>query len=110
MSKVRVMGLYGVAGIGKTTMCKILCNELDGEFNSKVHHVELPSGSEVGEFNRKVHHLQLLQKVLNALTNTSLEFAKSLNEDQVIIAIFFFAFSPCILEVYLKSEGLATLL
>ena len=95
MSKVRVMGLHGVGGNGKTTMCKNLCNELDGEFDAKVHHLELPSGSEVGEFNRKVHHLQL---VLNALTNTSLEFAKSLNEDQVISA-FVVLFHP----VYLKS-------
>jgi hypothetical protein len=35
-----VVGIYGV-GIGKTTLCKILCNELLGKYEGRTCHVEL---------------------------------------------------------------------
>jgi tRNA uridine 5-carbamoylmethylation protein Kti12 len=35
------MDLYGVGGVGKTTMCKTLFNILNKEFDAKVCHVEL---------------------------------------------------------------------
>lgn len=38
-----MVGFYGVGGIGKTTMCKTLCNELLQEFEGEVSHVELSS-------------------------------------------------------------------
>ncbi|KAG0624136.1 hypothetical protein M758_3G226900 [Ceratodon purpureus] len=38
---VRTIGLYGMGGIGKTTICKSLCNDYFAEFNGKVWHVEL---------------------------------------------------------------------
>ncbi|KAG0567550.1 hypothetical protein KC19_7G142400 [Ceratodon purpureus] len=34
--KVRVIGYYGVGGLGKTTMCKVLCNALAFQFEDKV--------------------------------------------------------------------------
>lgn len=38
---VRAIGLYGMGGIGKTTICKSLCNDYHVEFNGKVWHAEL---------------------------------------------------------------------
>ncbi len=69
---VHVMGLYGVGGIGKTCICKVLCNELSGEFKGKVCHAELGMKSEEA----------LLQEVLERLTDTNhkLFHGKSISE------------------------------
>ena len=68
-----VFGYYGVGGIGKTTMCKILCNDLF-EFSGKVCHVEL-GGIRSGD--------QMMKEVLKKLTNTSEELLQRLDEDEV---------------------------
>lgn len=65
------MDIYGVGDIGKTTMCKTLCNEFNRKFNATMCKVEL----------RQEHYVQLLQKTLNMLANSSLEFDKDLGED-----------------------------
>lgn len=72
---VRVMGLYGMGGIGKTMICKIICNELDGAFDGKVCHVELG--------NQSKH--ELLRKVLTTLTNTSMEVAQEMRKEEVLV-------------------------
>ncbi|KAG0576588.1 hypothetical protein KC19_5G091900 [Ceratodon purpureus] len=74
--KVRVIGYYGVGGLGKTTMCKVLCNSLAFKFEDKVCHVEMapnPSSS------LKLLHLQ---EVLKKLTSTSEEVLCGLNEGE----------------------------
>ncbi|KAG0592069.1 hypothetical protein KC19_1G222500 [Ceratodon purpureus] len=74
--EVRVIGYYGVGGLGKTTMCKVLCNALALEFEDKVCHVEMapnPSSS------LKLLHLQ---EVLKKLTSTSEEVLRGLNEGE----------------------------
>ncbi|KAG0562058.1 hypothetical protein KC19_9G114400 [Ceratodon purpureus] len=74
--KVRVIGYYGVGGLGKTTMCKVLCNALALEFEDKVCHVEMapnPSSS------LKLLHLQ---EVLKKLTLTSEEVLCGLKEGE----------------------------
>ncbi|KAG0587781.1 hypothetical protein KC19_2G191000 [Ceratodon purpureus] len=65
--KVRVIGYYGVGGLGKTTMCKVLCNALASEFEDKVCHVEMAPNL---TSSLKLLHLQ---EVLKKLTSTSEE-------------------------------------
>ena len=70
-----MIGLYGVGGMGKTQICKIMCNEMDGEFDGKVCHVELGKQSK---------H-ELVKKVLTTLTNTSAEVVQEVGEDKVFV-------------------------
>jgi hypothetical protein len=70
-----VIGLYGVGGMGKTQICKIMCNEMDGEFDGKVCHVELGKQSK---------H-KLVKKVLTKLTNTSAEVVQEVAQDKVFV-------------------------
>jgi Holliday junction resolvasome RuvABC ATP-dependent DNA helicase subunit len=70
-----VIGLYGVGGMGKTQICKIMCNEMDGEFDGKVCHVELGKQSK---------H-ELVKKVLSTLTNTSAEVVQEVGQDKVFV-------------------------
>ncbi|KAG0606693.1 hypothetical protein M758_9G160600 [Ceratodon purpureus] len=74
--KLRVIGYYGVGGLGKTTMCKVLCNSLALQFEDKVCHVEMtpnPSSS------LKLLHLH---EVLKKLTLTSDKVLKDLKEGE----------------------------
>lgn len=72
------MGLYGQdnnEGLGKAQICKIMCYEMDSEFEGKACHVELGKQSE---------H-ELLKKVLTALTNTSmLEVVQEMGKEEVL--------------------------
>ena len=70
-----MIGLYGLGGMGKTQICKLMCNELDGEFDGKVCHVELGKQSK---------H-ELIKKILTTLTNTSVEVVQEVGEDKVFI-------------------------
>ena len=54
------VGLYGMGGMGKTTICKALCNEYQNQFRGRVCHAELESMSEV----------ELLRDVLKRLSST----------------------------------------
>jgi GTPase SAR1 family protein len=71
--------MSGVGGIGKTTMCKTLCNEWSCEYEGRVCHVEFESK----DINVKGLLKGLLEKVLMCLTNTSLEVLQQMNEGQV---------------------------
>ena len=68
-----MIGLHGVGGIGKTEITKMMCNEMDGEFDGKVCHVEMGYESE---------H-ELVKKVLTTLTNTSEEVVQEVGKDKV---------------------------
>ena len=41
------MGVYGIGGTVKTTICKVLCNDYFEEFKSKVFHIELGVGKKL---------------------------------------------------------------
>ena len=71
--EVCVVGLYGMGGIGKTSMCKALCNEFVTRFHGRVCHAELERKSKE----------ELLREVLRRLTSTSHEVLKGWNEDEV---------------------------
>jgi replication-associated recombination protein RarA len=70
---IPLMGLYGVGGIGKTTLCQILCNEFSTKMQGRVDHVELGSAS----------NLELLQGALKTLTTKSHDVLNGLNLSQV---------------------------
>ena len=70
---VCVMGLYGMVGIGKTSICKALCNEFYTKFHGKVCHAEL----------ERVVEDELLREVLKKLSNTNHEQLDEFNENEV---------------------------
>ena len=76
-SRVGVVGMYGVGGIGKTTICKALCNELSSRFWDNVCHVEFGQGSE----------LKLLQKALKRLTTLNHEMLDKLDDVEEVTSI-----------------------
>lgn len=47
------MGLFGVGGVGKTTISRAICNQKFEDFGGKVCHVELGS-EDLGELRKKV--------------------------------------------------------
>jgi len=78
-----VVGIHGVGGIGKTTTCKTLLNELLKEYEGRVCHLEFQSVPSRDS-------IELLQKVLIDLTRKSTVVIQLLNEGEVRLLIFRF--------------------
>ena len=74
---VRVVGVYGVGGLGKTTVCKALYNSQYAEYDGRVCLVELGGLSPE----------ELQKQVLRALTQLNPELEKDLQGDQVLSLI-----------------------
>jgi len=74
--KVKVVGIYGVGGIGKTSTCKTLCNEFSSKFEGRICHIEFPVvPSSVSK--------EFFQKVLRGLIRKSMDVIQQLEEGQV---------------------------
>jgi tetraacyldisaccharide-1-P 4'-kinase len=79
---VQVVGMHGMGGTGKTTACKILCNDLSTDYYDKVCHIELGSLSE----------MELLRKVLKKFSDLDGEILNKISEVGVVSLLFFFGF------------------
>jgi Holliday junction resolvasome RuvABC ATP-dependent DNA helicase subunit len=75
---VQVLGMHGMGGIGKTTACKVLCNNLSTDY--RVCHAELGSLSET----------ELLRKVLKAFSNLDVEFLDKISNIGEVSILFLF--------------------
>ncbi|KAG0562531.1 hypothetical protein KC19_9G153800 [Ceratodon purpureus] len=74
---VCVIALYGMGGIGKTSICKVLCNMFSTIFHGKVCYAKL-------ERDNKEN---LLRKVLKSLSNTRYERLNDFNVDELLHAL-----------------------
>ncbi|KAG0618882.1 hypothetical protein M758_4G098300 [Ceratodon purpureus] len=66
----RFIGMYGSGGEGKTTMCKVVCNNLLQAFRGKVCHIELGSKPNPLDLQKQLLQLFLnLEKIDMLVTN-----------------------------------------
>jgi GTPase SAR1 family protein len=74
---VRAIGLYGVGGIGKTTLCKSLCNDYLAKFNGKVWHAELGKKSAEDIQKDVLYHLV---GISTTLLNENMDYKGQVNQ------------------------------
>lgn len=55
----RILGLYGTGGLGKTFICKALCDHFSDEYSGRVCYVEYSDGT----------YLEILKLILEELTD-----------------------------------------
>jgi hypothetical protein len=77
--EVQVFGMYGVGGIGKTTACKILCNDLSIDYYDKVYHAELGRLSE----------MEMLREVLKMFSRMNGEILNKISDVGVVSILIF---------------------
>ena len=72
----RFFGMYAMGGMGKTTMSRVMCNELSSQFLAKVCHVELNNHAII----------DLRKKLLRTLTKRNeIDMSTLTHESQVQI-------------------------
>ena len=70
------LGLYGVAGVGKTTMSKALCDCFRRDYLERVCYLDLGSASKV---------LERLKQVMKTLCRSEDNFLSRLNDPNEVI-------------------------
>lgn len=83
-----VVGVYGMGGLGKTLLCKALCNAFHSEFAGRVLHVELKRSCKESELRRKEetnqNTIEVQKLILEAVTDASPELLRNIrNVEQV---------------------------
>ncbi|KAG0586223.1 hypothetical protein KC19_2G073400 [Ceratodon purpureus] len=73
------LGLYGMGGVGKTTLCKAMCNYSQGEFGDRVCYVELPSEQGIARKDR----LARLKHALERLGGCNRSVIDSISEERI---------------------------
>lgn len=72
------LGLYGMGGLGKTTMCRALCRYFHEDFYGRVCHVELGSKPP----------LELQKMVLTKLLRLGKEVVESITSTDVVSTVW----------------------
>jgi thymidylate kinase len=70
--------MYGVGGIGKTTACKILCNDLSADYYDKVCYAELG----------RLNEMELLREVLKMFSSMDGEILNKISNVGVVSILF----------------------
>ncbi|KAG0566025.1 hypothetical protein KC19_7G032500 [Ceratodon purpureus] len=89
------LGLYGMGGLGKTTMCKALCSYFAPSFNHKVYHLQIGSNDcKISEKNLFERHKELLRKLIglsedeiNRIQNPRQTLKMHLGQQPVFLAV-----------------------
>ncbi|KAG0586233.1 hypothetical protein KC19_2G074100 [Ceratodon purpureus] len=76
------LGLYGMGGVGKTTLCKAMCSYSQGEFGDRVCYVELPS-EQVNEGIARKDRLARLKHALRRLGSCDRSVIDSISEEAI---------------------------
>lgn len=62
---IQCLGLYGMGGSGKTTMCEALCSYFGPSFNFKVYHLKIGTNDMAeSKENLLQRHKELLRKLI----------------------------------------------
>ncbi|KAG0586282.1 hypothetical protein KC19_2G078700 [Ceratodon purpureus] len=76
------LGLYGMGGVGKTTLCKAMCSYSQGEFGDRVCYVELPSEQGNEDIAGK-ERLARLKRALQRLGGCDRSVIDSISEEAI---------------------------
>ena len=79
-SSVGMIGLFGMGGIGKTTICKALCKHLRKKFRDDVCHIELGSSTE----------MKSLQKALKRFSEIRHDIVDNMDDVEQVVPNFSF--------------------
>ena len=76
------LGLYGLGGVGKTTLCKAMCSYFQKEYGSRVCYVELPSDAE--ERSAERDRISRLKSVIQGLTGCNTRIVDRIHSESQV--------------------------
>lgn len=72
--EARILGLYGIGGMGKTLICKALCDHFSDEYSGRVCYVDCWDGA----------HLELLKSILKELTDIDTTALQTISNEKTV--------------------------